>query len=75
MNMNDVAVLVTKLEGGKVNVSIAQIKELLKLVAWMIASSPETHATLFNYGLKKTKIKITYMSKKPAKKKKKVVKK
>ena len=32
MNINDFAVLISKKEGGKVNLSIAQIKEVLKKV-------------------------------------------
>ena len=32
MNINDFAVKVTKLEGGKKSISIAQVKEVLKIV-------------------------------------------
>lgn len=41
MNMNDVAVAVTKAEGGSKNLDIAQVKEVIKVLGDLIAADPQ----------------------------------
>ena len=52
MNMNDLAAFVAKVEGGKKQISIAQVKEVLKIVSIMCAKDSEVIAILIQSGRK-----------------------
>tara|TARA_R110002020_G_scaffold14326_1_gene50955 strand:+ start:199 stop:366 length:168 start_codon:yes stop_codon:yes gene_type:complete len=55
MNLNTLAQVIAKKETGKTEVSIAQIKEILKLVADEMARDPNVIANLYNSGIKRMK--------------------
>ncbi len=52
MNMNDLALLLTEEEGGAVDLSIAQVKEVLKLISIACAKDPEVISILIKNGVK-----------------------
>ena len=52
MNMNELAKRVTKVEGGKVNLSIAQVKEVLRVLATEMANDTKAFEAFINYFLK-----------------------
>lgn len=53
MNLNELAVKITKLEGGKVNLPISQVKEVMKLLLTEMAtwSTGELEDVLTHYYL------------------------
>jgi hypothetical protein len=69
MNMNDIARAVTKAEGGKTSVTIAQVKEVLKIIAAGMYANAEVFDAMIRYGSRLVKDEKT-----KAKKKKKVSK-
>lgn len=52
MNMNQIAVYVAQREGGKKQISIAQVKEVLKIVCKLIATNPVALAAMLKNGAK-----------------------
>lgn len=52
MNLNDLAVKVAKEETGKKEVSIAQIKEIIKIIAIELARTPDLDYKLRRLGNK-----------------------
>lgn len=54
-NMNDFAKIVTEQEGGKVNLSIAQVKEVLRIVCDLCVTHPYFIALIIKNGLKRKK--------------------
>ena len=48
-NMNDFAIAVTKLEGGKKNLTIAQVKEVLKCAKKICLSDLEVFRMFVHY--------------------------
>lgn len=52
MNMNEMAKKIANSEGLKKSVSIAQIKEVMKFAAIIIADDAETQAKFLVYGAK-----------------------
>lgn len=67
-NWNKFAELVCQKEGGKLNLSIAQVKEVIRIVACFAFSRPEFCNYLMNYGRKCTEKEITALEKKALKK-------
>ena len=53
MNMNDIAKEVARLEGGKKQLSIAQIKEVLRCLSDMAADNKEVLDALYTYAIKR----------------------
>lgn len=52
MNLNEVAVFVSRREGGK-QISIAQIKEVIRIVCRLIARNPLALAAMLRNGARK----------------------
>lgn len=52
MNMNDLAKLVCKHEGGKVEVSIAQMKEIIRVIALIFRRHPKLFMAFIRYGIR-----------------------
>lgn len=48
-NMNDLAMRVSKLEGGKKPLSIAQIKEVIKCLALVLDTDPDANDLFESY--------------------------
>lgn len=60
MNLNHFAKKITLAEGGKVNLSVAQIKEVTRLIAIELYNTPTTYLSLWKLGRdheKKAKLK------------------
>lgn len=57
MNMNQLAKLVCSLEGKKKSVNIAQVKEILSIISYLIFYRPQVLITLLKNGSKKKRIK------------------
>ena len=55
MNLNKLAQVIAKKETGKQQVSIAQIKEIMKLIADEMVKDPNVIANLYNSALKRKK--------------------
>jgi len=55
MNLNELAVEISKLEGKKVNLSIGQIKEVIKIVCRLMYKNPVLVARMILNGKKQTK--------------------
>lgn len=55
MNINEIAKLVSKKEGLKKSISIAQIKEVIGIVAELIVKDPIALASLLQLGAKRVK--------------------
>lgn len=53
MNLNKLAVLISAIEGGKVNLKIAQIKEVLAIVSDLTYENTEVTVLLYNSGKKR----------------------
>lgn len=54
-NLNDLAKEVTAYEGGQINLSIAQVKEVIKVLCYMIVSEPVVMSLLVIGGMKQMK--------------------
>lgn len=52
VNMNQLAVMVSKKEGKKKQTSIAQIKEILKVTSGIVAKNPMALVALLKNGCK-----------------------
>ena len=50
MNLNELAAKITKEEGGKINLSVAQVKEVIRLLAVEIFVSPIVVGQLWTLG-------------------------
>lgn len=55
MDMNKVATQVAKEEGLKKAVNIAQIKEIIRLVARLVTSEVDTQISFLEYGIRQNK--------------------
>jgi hypothetical protein len=49
-NMNSLALLITKIEGGKINLPIAQVKELIRILAIINHEDLEYNMLFTKYG-------------------------
>lgn len=49
MTMNTIAEKVTLIEGQKINLSIAQVKEVLRCLKCVFEESAQTQKTIINY--------------------------
>jgi hypothetical protein len=52
MNLNDMAIEITKKEGLKVSISIAQTKEVLRIACLMVFQSPKLLVSMYRNGEK-----------------------
>ena len=57
MGMKQIALELAKREGGKVEVNIAQIKEVLRCLGDMIADDKQVMDDLYEYALKRARSK------------------
>ena len=55
MNLNTLAQIIARKETGKQQVSIAQIKEIMKIIGDEMVKDPNVIANLYNSGLKRAK--------------------
>lgn len=55
MNMNKLAKQITLIEGGKKNLDIAQVKEVLKIICRLMRHDPELLISMWRAGKGKKK--------------------
>lgn len=50
MNLNELAKSITEAEGGKVNLTVAQVKEVMKLISKAMYDSPDVTINMLKAG-------------------------